>query len=141
MIPDLSVALVIVLVLIVSVIFDRLLVRPLLQTMQERGRIVRSARDIAETAASQARQATAEVDSKTRAARADVYRRMEESRREAFDRRSELLAWTRQEAEAALTEATSGLRAQAAEARSRLERDATALADQVAERVLGRKVS
>lgn len=140
MIPDLSVAVVIVFVLIVSVIFDRLLVRPLTHTMQERERIVRSARDVAEDAAAQARRAAAEVDSRTRAARADVYRQMEDTRREALAGRSELLARTRQEAEAWLRDATLRLKAQAAEAKSRLDREATVLADRVVERVLGRKV-
>jgi F0F1-type ATP synthase membrane subunit b/b' len=66
---------------------------------------------------------------------------MEETRRDALARRSALLARTRQEVEASLTEATSRLRAQAAEAKSRLDRDAAAMADQVVERVLGRKIS
>lgn len=141
MIPDLSVIWVIAFVLLVSVIFDRLLVRPLMHVMQERERVVRSAREVAETAASQTQMAAAEVDGKTRAARAEVYRQMEQTRREALERRAELLAETRQEAEAAVSEASVRLRTQAAEAKEGLDREAGALADRVVERVLGRKIS
>jgi F0F1-type ATP synthase membrane subunit b/b' len=66
---------------------------------------------------------------------------MDEKRRQALERRSELLARTRAEAEAAIREATERVRAQAAQARARLEQDATTLAAAIVERVLGRKAS
>jgi F0F1-type ATP synthase membrane subunit b/b' len=66
---------------------------------------------------------------------------MEEARRAALERRTELLAETRRQAEASIAEATARVRAEAAEARSRLDRDAEALAATITERVLGRTAS
>jgi F0F1-type ATP synthase membrane subunit b/b' len=66
---------------------------------------------------------------------------MDEARRAALDRRTELLADTRQQAEASIADATARLRADAAEARARLDRDADILATTIVERVLGRTAS
>jgi F0F1-type ATP synthase membrane subunit b/b' len=52
-----------------------------------------------------------------------------------------LLSDTRQQAEASIAEATSRLRAEADEARARLDRDAESLATTIVERVLGRHAS
>ena len=58
-----------------------------------------------------------------------------------MERRTELLAETRGQAEASIAEATARVRAEAAEARSRLDRDAETLAITITERVLGRTAS
>jgi F-type H+-transporting ATPase subunit b len=141
MIPDLSVVWVVGFVLTLSVVLDRLLFRPLLRIMREREQAIRSARELAEDATAKAKAATAEFEAKTLAARTDVDRQIDAMRREALDRRSELIEQTRQEADTAVAEATARIRAQVDEARARLEREAGGLADAVVERVLGRKVS
>ena len=141
MIPDLSVLWVIAFVLILSVVLDRLMVRPLQRVMQERENAIGSARELAGASAARAQAATAEFEAKTLVARTDLYRQMDETRRQALDRRTELLEKTRQEAEAAIAEASTRIKAQADEARGRLEREADALAGAVVERVFGRKVS
>ena len=141
MLPDLSVVWVIGFVLVLSILLDRLLLRPVTRIMKARETAIGSARDLAETARARAQAAMDEFDAKTRAARADVYRQMEENRRVALATRAELVAATRREVERSMGEATLRLQTQAAAARTQLERDADALAGTIVERVLGRKAS
>lgn len=141
MIPDLSVAWVIALVLTLSILLDRLLLRPLTRVMREREGAIRSARELAEASRSKAQVAADEFDARTRAARTEVYHQMDEKRRAALDRRAELVAATRREIEQTVHDASDRLRAQAVAARQQIERDAEALAAPIVERVLGRKAS
>ena len=138
---DLSVAWVIAFVLVLSVILDRLLLRPVTRVMGEREAAIRAARDLAETSRAHAHAATNEFEAKTRAARGDVYRQMDEKRRVALERRAEIVATTRREVEQLKNDATARVRKQAVIARAQLERDADALATTIVERVLGRKAS
>ncbi len=141
MFPDVTVFWVIFLILLTGVILNGLIVTPVLRVMQAREGAVKSARQLAESAAAKAQAATAEFESRTQAARAEIYREMDEKRRRALDHRADLLTRTRAEAEAALLQATQQVKAQAAEARSQLDRDADGLAEQIVSRVLGRKAS
>ena len=141
MIPDLSVLWIIAFVLTLSVILDRLLLRPVTRVMQERENAIRSARDLAESGRAKAQAATDEFEAKTRAARADIYRQMDEKRRAALERRSELVAATRGEIEKTMRDATARVQSQASAARAQIDRDAGSLAATIVERVLGRKAS
>ena len=141
MIPDLSVAWVIFFVLLLTVIVDRLLLRPVLRVLAAREDAVRSARELAERSATEARAATVEFDRKTTAARAEIYKQMDEMRRTALGERAEIVAQTRAEADAEVAAASDRLKAETENARRRLEADADALGGIVAERILGRKVS
>jgi F-type H+-transporting ATPase subunit b len=139
--PGLAVFWVIVIVLLLIVVLDRGVFRPLGRVMREREAAVRSAQDLAQASADRAQQAAAEFERRTRAAQADVYREMDENRRAANEHRAQVVAKTRAEVEATVAEASARVKAQADEARVRLERDAEALGGQIVERVLGRKVS
>jgi F0F1-type ATP synthase membrane subunit b/b' len=141
MIPDLSVVWVIVLVLMLTGVLNRLLLRPMTQVMTERDGAIRSARELAEASQTRAQAATEELEARTRAARGDVYRQMDEKRRDALERRARLVADTRSEVERATTDAKQRVRAQALAAREQLDRDADAIATTIVERVLGRKAS
>ena len=141
MLPDLSLVWVIAFVLLLTVLLDRLLLRPLTNVMAEREGAIRAARDLAETSRSRAQAATEEFEARTRAARGDVYRQMEEKRRAALERRAEIVGETRREDERTMSEATTRVRGQAERAKSQLERDADQLASTIVERVLGRKAS
>jgi F-type H+-transporting ATPase subunit b len=141
LIPDLSVLWIIGFVLLLSVILDRLLLRPVTQVMQQREGAIRSARELAESSRAKAQTAGDEFESRTRTARGEVYRQMEEKRRAALDRRAEIVAATRAEVEQKTGEATKRIRSQAETARSQIDRDADALATTIVERVLGRKAS
>ena len=141
MLPDLSVVWVIGFVLVLTVVLDRLLLRPVTRIMKAREDAIGSARELAETSRARAQAAMDEFDAKTRAARAEVYRQMEDNRRAALATRAELVAATRGEVERSMGEAAERLGTQAAAARAQLERDADVLAGSIVERVLGRKAS
>ncbi|HVL68488.1 MAG TPA: ATP synthase F0 subunit B [Vicinamibacterales bacterium] len=141
MLPDVSVFWVILFVMLLTVIIDRLLLRPVLRVIQQREDAIRSAREMAERSANQARAAAAEFDQKTTAARGEIYKQMDEMRRAALAQRAELIAQTRAEADAQIAAASERLQVETEEARRRLEADADALGGAVAERILGRKVS
>ena len=141
MIPDLSVFVVIGLVLVLSVVLDRVLLRPVTRVMHEREAAIRSARELAETSRARAQAAADELEAKTRDARAEVYRQMEEKRRAALERRAALVADTRGEIERVGREAAERIKHQAQTAKARLEREVDALAGTIVERVLGRKAS
>jgi F-type H+-transporting ATPase subunit b len=141
LLPDLSVLWVIFFVLLLTVLLNRLLFRPVLRVMGEREQAIRSARDLAERSANEARLASAEFEKKTADARAELYRQMDEMRRSAMNERAEILARTRAEAETEIAAASATLAAEADEARRRLSADADALGAAVAERILGRRAS
>jgi F-type H+-transporting ATPase subunit b len=140
-IPNLSVLWVIFFVLLLTVILDRLLFRPLLRTIAQRETAIRSARELAERSANEARAATAEFEQRTSVARAEIYKQMDEMRRAAMAERADILAATRAEAEAGIAAASATLQAEAEEARKRLTADADALGQAAAERILGRRAS
>jgi F0F1-type ATP synthase membrane subunit b/b' len=139
--PDLSVFWVIFFVLVLTGLLNQLLLKPLRQVIGEREHAIRSARELAERSAAEARAASAELDRKTATARADIYKQMDEMRKAALGQRAEMLSSTRAEAEAELAKATATLKADAEEARRRLAADAEALGAAAADRILGRKAS
>lgn len=141
MLPDVSVFWVIFFVMLLTVIVDRLLLRPVMRVIQERETAIRSARELAERSANQARAAAAEFDQKTTAARSEIYKQMDEMRRSALAERAEAMSKTRAEADAQVAAASDRLKAEAEAARRQLEADAEILGGAVAERILGRKVS
>ena len=141
MLPDLSVVFVILCVLVLTLVVDRLLLRPVLRVMKAREDAIRSAQELAQRSANEARAAAAEFEQKTTAARADIYKQMDEMRRAALAERAEIMARTRAEADAEVAAASNRLKAETEDARRRLESDADALGGIVAERILGRKVS
>ena len=141
MLPDLSVVWVIFFLLVLTVLLDRLLFRPIQRVIQEREAASRSARELAERSAREAATATAEFEAKTAAARAEVYKQMDDVLRVARQARTELLAETRAQAEQEIAAASAQLQAEVDEARRRLRADADALGAAAAERILGRKAS
>ncbi len=141
MLPDLSVLWVIFFVLLLTVVLDRLLFKPVLRVMASRDEATRSARELAERSASEARQASDEFEKRTTEARTELYRQMDEMRRAAMSERAEIVARTRAEAEAEVSAASAKLAADAEQARHRLDAEADALGAAVAERILGRRAS
>jgi F-type H+-transporting ATPase subunit b len=139
--PDLSVFWVIFFVLVLTIVLDRLLLRPILRVMQQREAAIRSARELAERSANEARAATAEFEGRTAAARAEIYRQMDDMRKQALAERAEIVASTRAKAEAEIAAAGSRLEQDVEEARRRLAAEAEALGAAAAERILGRKAS
>jgi len=140
-IPDLSVVWVIFFVLLLTFLMNQLLFKPLVRVMNARQSAVKSARNLADKAASDATKATEAFDEKTQAARLELARQMEQARRVAEDERARLLADAQAQAHGTIAEATKQLTAEAADARQRIDRDSTELAHAIAERVLGRQTT
>ncbi len=138
MLPNLSVVAVIAAVLLLAVVLDRVLFKPLVRVMREREAAVKSAIQLAETAAEKARSAAAEFDGKLAAARTELYKQMDDRRKVADGYRGELMTKTREEVDAALAAARAQLEEQTAQARVRLEHDADQLGKEIAAKVLGR---
>lgn len=139
MTPDLtSVAVVIALLLLCTVLLNVLVFQPILRVAGERAQAVTGARELAESAAQKAATAAAEYDRTLGAARADLYRQMDDKRRTALDARATVLAQTRAIVEQELSQARVQVAEQSAAARASLDRDAGNLAGAIVERVLGR---
>ena len=138
---NLSLLWVVFFVLVLTFAINRLLLKPLTETMQKRQQAIDSARALAERAALEAQSATDEFERKTAAARAEVYRQMDDMRRVANDERTRLLDETRAEAAAALADATAKLQDDTARARATLRADAETLGNEAASRILGRQAS
>jgi F0F1-type ATP synthase membrane subunit b/b' len=140
-IPDLSVLWDIFFVLVLTAILHRLLFQPLLRVMDARAQAIEQARALAAQAEARATSAAAEYEATTGAARAELYREMDAARKAALDRRAELLALTRKEADETRAEAAARIDAAAVDARGKLAADARALSQAIVDRVLDRKAS
>lgn len=138
MIPDLSVLWVIALLLICVAVVNTLIFKPILHVSESRARAVRDARELAASAAQKAGDASQQFDRTMTTARAEVYKQMDDARRTALDKRAALMADTKREAESALNDAVARLGAQAATAKTALEAEASTLAGDIVNRVLGR---
>ncbi len=138
---NLSLLWVIAFILVLTFVVNRVLLKPLTETMLKRQQAIDSARALAERAAADARSATDEFERKTAAARGEVYRQMDDMRRVANEERAKLLEETRAEAAAALAEATAKLQADTAKARAELRGDAEKLGNEAAGRILGKQAS
>jgi F-type H+-transporting ATPase subunit b len=138
LIPDLSTLWVVVLLLITTVLLNSLIFKPVLRVIEQRSTAVRDAREMAESASQKAAAASAEYNEKLQRARAEVYRQMDDMRRTALDKRSTLLAETRDTVEKELSSATARVRHESETARAALDRDAANLAGAIVARVLGR---
>jgi len=136
--PNLSVIFVIVAIVLLAVVLDRVLFKPLVRVMRERESAVKSALELAESAAARAQAATAEFDANVAAARADLYKQMDERRKAAESYHQDLVAQTRAEVGAQLAGAKAELEAQTAQARATLEAEAEELGRDIASKVLGR---
>jgi F-type H+-transporting ATPase subunit b len=137
-IPDLSALWVIGFLLTCTYLLNTLVFQPILRVIAARLKAVADARELAQSASDRATAAATEYNQKLNAARSDVYRQMDEKRRGALDRRTELLTDTRATVQRELNEATRRVKQQAEDARATLDREADTLAGAIVSRVLGR---
>lgn len=136
--PDITTLWVVGFLLLCTYLLNTLVFQPILRIIDERATAVRSARELADSAAHKATAAAAEYDQKLNAARAEVYRQMDDMRKSALDKRAEVLAATRATVENELKAATARVQQESHEARAALDRDASNLAGAIVTRVLGR---
>jgi F-type H+-transporting ATPase subunit b len=136
--PNLSVIFVVFAVVLLAIVLDRVLFKPLVRVVRQRQAAITSAMEAAEAAAARASAAAAEFDANVAGARADIYRQMDERRKAAESYRKELVAQTKADVDAQLATAKAELDAQAAKARATLEAEAENLGKDIAAKVLGR---
>ncbi len=136
--PDITTLWVVGFLLLCTFLLNTLVFQPILRIIDERAHAVRSARELADSAAQKATAAAAEYDQKLNAERAEVYRQMDEMRKVALDKRAELLASTRAAVEKEVSAAATSVQQESQEARAALDRDASNLAGAIVSRVLGR---
>lgn len=138
MTPDLSTLWVVFFLLLCTYLLNTLLFKPLLQVVDERSGAVRDARELAESAARKAADASAQYDRTLNAARAEVYKQLDDTRRAALERRAALLTETRAGVEQESHAALARVQQESAAAREALDREAASLASAIVTRVLGR---
>jgi F-type H+-transporting ATPase subunit b len=136
--PDITTVWVIGFLLLCTFMLNTLVFKPILRVIDARADAVRSARELADSAAHKATSAANEYDQKLTTARAEIYRQMDDMRKSALDKRAELLAGTRATVEQELSAATARVQQDSQEARAALDRDASNLAGAIVSRVLGR---
>lgn len=119
-------------------LLNTLIFQPILKVIDARAAAVKGARDLADTAATRAAEATARYDAEVSAARAEVYAQIDATRKAALDRRAQMLAETRTLVEQETKEATATVARESAAAREALDRDAHDMSRAIVTRVLGR---
>ena len=119
-------------------LLNTLIFQPILKVIDARAAAVKGARDLADTAATRAAEATARYDAEVSAARAEVYAQIDATRKAALDRRAQMLTETRTLVERETKEATATVARESAAARDELERDANDMSRAIVTRVLGR---
>ncbi len=124
--------------LLCTFLLNTLVFQPILRVIDARATAVRSAKELADSAAQKATAAAAEYDQTLNAARAEVYGQMDDMRKSALDKRAGLLASTRATVEQELRTASDRVQLESKEARAALDRDASNLAGAIVSRVLGR---
>jgi len=138
MIPDISTLWVVFFLLLCTWLLNTLIFQPILKVIDARAAAVKGARDLADTAATRAAEATARYDAEVSAARAEVYAQIDATRKAALDRRAQMLAETRTLVEQETKEATATVARESAAAREALDRDAHDMSRAIVTRVLGR---
>ena len=136
--PDITTLWVVGFLLLCTFLLNTMVFQPILRIMDARTNAVRGAKELAESASHKAAAAAAEYDKKLNAARSEVYGQMDAMRKQALDKRAELLAATRATVEKELKDAAARVQQESKEARAALDRDASNLAGAIVSRVLGR---
>lgn len=115
----------------------RLLVsRPLQQVLERRHAITEGAIEQAQAEIASAETRTAEYEQKVREARAHIYKMQEASRRQVMEQRSVALAEARKQAEEMVKRARAATAEDVTAAKSGLQKQAEALADEIIESIL-----
>ncbi|RMG96568.1 MAG: hypothetical protein D6708_02260 [Candidatus Dadabacteria bacterium] len=127
--------------LLLMVLLDRLLFRPMLRVLQERQARTEGRRQKAQTLEAEAEAIWSDYQAKIQAAKADADRIRTQLVQQAEAQRQKLLADAEAEAQSQLAKIRAQVQAEAAEARKTLESEARALAQELAERLLERRVA
>jgi F-type H+-transporting ATPase subunit b len=139
--PDLSLILVVILFWATFVVLRRFLLSPLGAILAERERRVEESRAASEAALERQREIAADLDRRLTEARREALAHREVVRAGAGERRQAILEEAREKARVAALDAQARLDRDALAAREQLGAEAKALAAEIANYALGRKVA
>ncbi len=139
--PDLSLILVVVIFWAAYVVLRKFLLAPLGAVLSARERRVEDARAAAEAALERQREVAADLDRRLTEARREALAHRDAVRATAGERRQAILDDAREKARSAAAEAQGRLERDALAAREQLGAEAKAIAAEIANYALGRKVA
>ena len=139
--PDMSLLLVLIIFWATYLVLRTFLLSPLGAVLAERERRVEAARAAADAALERQREVAADLDRRLTEARRESLAHREAVRAAAGDRRQAILDEAREKARSAAAEAQARLERDALAAREQLGAEAKAIAAEIANYALGRKVA
>ena len=119
---------------------NKFLLGPCLRVMQERQRLTTGRLEEADELLHRYQRLTQEYEASIRSEKSASYRRQEERRNVALERRAEMAAETRGKAEAMIAQARQEMASQLEQVKARLASEAQEIAVGIGRRVLGRDI-
>ena len=141
LVPDGTLFLHIVLILVMVFVLNATLFKPINRILEEREKRTRGRSGEARDILQRVEESTANYERSLREARAEGYRLMEQVRAEAMRERQLVINNLREEMERSITEQKETLTAQTESARTTLGSDAQRMAKEIGERILHRPIS
>jgi F-type H+-transporting ATPase subunit b len=129
------------LVILLNFYLKAVFFKPMQKVLKQRYEATEGARQLAEKSLARAAAKTADYEAAMRAARAEVYQSQEQLHRQLQERGTAELAAARKRAEGVINQAKQDLHHDVDTAKSRLDIDSEALANQIAENILRRSAA
>jgi F-type H+-transporting ATPase subunit b len=128
-----------IILLILHFYLKFMLFKPLRESLKRRDDLTTGARKAAEHSLAAAERKAQEYEAKFQDARAEVYKQQEETRKQWLEDQSAQAEGAHARTRASIEEAQKQIDVESASARENLQAPSATLADQIADRVLGRK--
>jgi F-type H+-transporting ATPase subunit b len=138
--PDLSLVVVIVLFIVFAFILRAILFKPIGHVLDERQALTEGAMHEARASSRRYENSLADYEATVRQARAESYRKLEQERALALERRRALIEQAKQQSAEEIDRAKAEINQQAQQARAILESEARQIAQQISRTLLGRTV-
>ncbi len=130
-----------ILVFLLYLYLGRMFFRPLEEVLKRRYEATEGARKLADESLAKAAAKTAEYEAAMRAARGEIYSELGQLRRQLQVERATAVEQARREAEAQIAEARAQLQQEVARLKQQLAGESDALASQIADSILRRRVA
>jgi F-type H+-transporting ATPase subunit b len=138
LVPDGTLFLHILIIILMVFILNRILYRPISRVLSERDQQTKGSSHEAQGIMQSISEKLSNYENSLREARADSYRLLEEQRAQAMSARQQQLSLVREEIEQSIQQEKVAIQSHAAEARAVLEGEARQMAVGIREQILGR---
>jgi F-type H+-transporting ATPase subunit b len=138
LVPDGTIVVHIAIIITMVFVLNKLLFKPINSVLEERESRTRGRSGEARETIRHVEESLANYENSLRRARAEGYRLLEHQQAEAFGERQQKIGLVRREVEQQIEEQKGVIRAQADEARTTLEGEATRIASGISSQILGR---